>query len=837
MTGLRESGTLGTYQRYKLGQAQFQKWLKQTSDRLRTKSVGLEKPVPQKSSSSAVRGSQFVEDSQAASAVHWSQLESMASVIVENLDPEQIPRSAISILRDVVQLRKKSARFFSSAAAKSNNDTLKEKNSAHEHIIKILEKILHQFEAALSKVRPSAPSTSTSEDGQLGMNDINNMFEYLKLEESHDGENGDPDEVSEIEVASPKRSKKSQKKGGKKQKQKKPPKGQHVQKRTTKSQDASWVDTFRWMGNEDDGDEEDEFDYYMIIYCFFQDFNSIRTYVGDRWTEYFYHKSVSIDTLAVLTNAACEIFHEMEYELEKTLEDMPQLAEYDFMMETLFFNYGLEHVDYSGEDQLTDRERNYKILGEADWLGFPAYSQVLQLLEAIPPGKVPLFPASATKRPKYGVHDFGGFQRFTRDVISELAIECCHTKAMKTNGQLAMIAIAQDELTLDFEDILRTRGYSSAVIFDLSLYTDVRYILEDQVVDAFDLLQATAASMKATLEEQLPNIRGPWDLKKECRERLVEIETYILKDFLEGDKARRFEEKGIKEPFERNILLKSDPVWSGLLDFRCRLILDNLGYRFITESPVVFGAAFIYVASRLGAISGLRWFQMDRFLQVYGEDKILQGNIHPDLTPVDLIERFVNSGLFAADAPIKDHLNPPRSLGALYQRYAKEHGYYRQPLAYLREIIRESLEHQANNLSSDANDNKNSLDTNNTFMKHTSFNLAVVQDAQKEARQSASVSPVRLLEILDKATTSLLEDQLSIDYFKLHKESVQLLREILIEFSSEVEKDAPSLFDENIRVGKLGLLLPVIYRSMADGSATEVTRRLGKVVTGFCSRL
>ncbi|KAI1407335.1 hypothetical protein F5Y13DRAFT_175132 [Hypoxylon sp. FL1857] len=575
----------------------------------------------------------------------------------------------------------------------------------------------------------------------------------------------------------------------------------------------------------------------MIIYCFFQDFNSIRTYIGDRWTEYFYHKSVSLDTLAVITNAACEIFHEMEYELEKTLEDVPQLAQYDYMLETLFFEYGLDHVDYSGEDQLTDRERKYKILGEADWLGFPAYSHVLQLLQAIPPKKVPLFPASAMKRPNYGVHEFDGFRRFTRDVINELAIECCHTKAMKTNGELPMFAIAQDELTLDFEDILRMRSYTSAIIFDLSLYTDVRYILEDQVVDAFDLLQATATSMKTTLEEQMPNIRGPWDLKKECRERLVEIETYMLRDFLEGDKARRFEEKGINEPFERNILLKSDPVWSGLLNFRCRLVLDNLGYRFVTESPVVLGTAFVYVASRLEGVSALRWPQMDRLLHFYGEDKILQGAILPDSTPADLIKRFVVSGLAAVEVPVNNYLNRSRSLEAFYQRYAKEHGYSRQPLAYLREIIRERFDHQIGILSSDAGGGVKTPHGKDMSVKRTSLNPAVAQVVQREAYQSASVSPVRLLEILEEATTSLLENQLSIDYFKLHQQSVQLLRELLVEFSPEVKKDVPSLFDENIRVGKLTLLLPVVYRSMTDGSGAEVTKRLGKVITGFCERL
>ncbi|KAI1134306.1 hypothetical protein F5Y05DRAFT_237750 [Hypoxylon sp. FL0543] len=839
MTPSRESGTLGTYQRYKLGQAQFQKWLKQTSDRLQfSESAELasrEKLAAMKSSDPAARGS---HDVQAASSVHWSQLETMANVIVDNLDPGQIPQSAISILRDVVHLRKKSARFFGSAAAKSDNNTLKEKNSAHEHIIKVLEKILHKFEVALSRIRSSPPASSASQDGQLGMNDINNMFEYLKVEESHDAESGDVEEVSELEVATPKRSKNSQKKGGKKQKQKKPPKVQRLQKQTTKPQDASWVDNFQWVdGGEGEDDEDDDFDYYMLIYCFFQDFNSIRTYIGDRWTEYFYHKSASLDTLAVLTNAACEIFHEMEYELGKALEDTPRLAEYDFMMETLFYNYGLDHVDYSGEDQLTDRERKYKILGEADWLGFPAYSHVLHVLEAIPPRKVPLFPASATKRPSYGVHDFEGFQKFTRDVIFELAIECCHTKAMKTNGELPMVAIAQDELTLDFEDILRIRGYTSAMIFDLSLYTDVRYILEEQVVDAFDLLQRTAASMKTTLEEQLPNIRGPWDLKKECRERITEIETYVLKDLVENDKARRFQEKGMTEPFERDILLKSDPVWSGLLDFRCRLVLNDLGSRFIAESSVVFGAAFLYVASRLDAISagGLQWPQLDRFLRVYGEEKVLQGAIIPGLMPTNLLKRFVD--ISAADSSFNKALSPSRSLEAFYERYAKQHGYSRQPLAYLREIIRDRLHHQAGILSSGATGDKSSLDTKSTNMKRTSLNLSVVQAAQREARQSASVSPVRLLEILDESTTSLLETQLSIDYFKLHKECVQLLRELLVEFSPQAEKDVPSLFEENIRVSELTLLIPVIYRLMRDGNAAEVTKRLGNVVTAFCSRL
>ncbi|KAI1388173.1 uncharacterized protein F4822DRAFT_236686 [Hypoxylon trugodes] len=431
----------------------------------------------------------------------------MTTTVIDNTDPEKIPRSAIDILRDVVQLRKRSARFFSSAAANSDNDALKQKTSAHDHIIQVLEGILHRFEAAISKIRPSTSTPSTSSDNRLDMKDIKNIFEYLKPEDSQIGDEGDLNEDSDTAAPVPKRKTKTPKKNGKKSKSKKPPKSQPTQKRKTGSQGTSWVDNFQWLEGEEEDD--DEYDYYMLIYCFFQDFNSIRTFVIDRWTEYFYHKSVALDTLAVVTNAACEMFHEMEAELKRTLKDVPEMADYDFMLDTLFFEYGLDHVDYSDEDKLTDRERNHKIFGEADWLAFPAYTQITQMLEFIPPGKVPMVPTEAIIQPKYGVHEYEGYREFMKNVMFEIMPECCLIKAMKANGLLPMIVSAQDEFTLDFEDILRVRGYSTGAIFGLAIYLDIRYILEDQVDHAFRLLETTGAQMKATLQEHLPNIRSP----------------------------------------------------------------------------------------------------------------------------------------------------------------------------------------------------------------------------------------------------------------------------------------------------------------------------------------
>lgn len=324
-----------------------------------------------------------------AATMHWSQLESLAQFVIDNLAAEEIPPSSISILSDVVSLRKQSARFFSRVAQKSNDEKLKQSNITHAFIIKVLENILNRFNAAIAMVSQK-PSTSTNKQpgGQIDVDDLKNMFEYLEVELSPDHDDQGIDDASDPEKLVSKRSKKLQKKNGKKQSKKKPPKEQRAQRKPQDTSEPSWVEEFQWDQLIDE--EEDEFDYYMVIYCFFQDFNAIREYVGDRWWEYFYFKSVSIDNLAVMTNAAYEMFHEMEFELEKALKDVhPEMAHYEFMMETLFFEYGLEHVNYEDENELTKDKRMDKIFKEADWLGVTIYSLVEDLLNHIPPGKVP----------------------------------------------------------------------------------------------------------------------------------------------------------------------------------------------------------------------------------------------------------------------------------------------------------------------------------------------------------------------------------------------------------------------------------------------------------------
>ncbi|RYP50026.1 hypothetical protein DL768_004381 [Monosporascus sp. mg162] len=691
--------------------------------------------------------------------------------------PEEIPQSPISILRDVVSLRKQSARFFSRVAEKSNDEKLKESNATHEFIIKVLEKILAMFDAALATISRKDGISTKQPDGQIDVNDLNNMFEYLEVEQSQELDEQDTDGVPENEKAVPKRSKRPQKKNGKKQNKKKPPKERRVQKETQDNSESSWVEEFQWDNLDSEG--EDDLDYYMIIYCFFQDFNAIRNYVGDRWWEYFYFKSVSIDNLAVMTNAAYEMFHEMEFELEKALKDVhPEMAHYEFMMETLFFDYGLDHVDYEDEDELTEEERSDKIFKEADWLGVTVYALVEDILAGVPPGKVPMIPLSELKKPEYGPHTVDSIRHFFGAIIFELFPECCLMKAMKKNGQLPFVVGAQDEMTLNFEHIFRVRDYPSAFIFSLALYVDIRYILEDQVRDAYDQLQITGAMTKAKLEEHLPSLKGPMALRKECTARIAELHYCVINDFTEEDRRRRFMEKGVTEPFEKHFHLKRNPVWS----------------------------AFVYYAARMGKC-GAVWPMMDRFLHAHGVERVLQGAVSADDTPLGLLKRFVECGL--ATTPAGDLVGFSRrsiSLEAFTQRYGFDDGNSRRSMSYLREIIREKFDVQAGNIFSRqaaiaAAQKDGGEHSSQTLapLNGSSPDQSVVQKIRKEALQSSRVSPVDLLEILDETTTGLLENQLTVEYFQLHDESVRLFRDLLKEFSPEADKDTSFAFDENSR--------------------------------------
>ncbi|KAH6640071.1 hypothetical protein BKA67DRAFT_542596 [Truncatella angustata] len=824
------SATFGTWKRYKLGQAQFTKWLKQTSDRIKGATSAGE---PQKPPNSA-------------SNHGTAQLEAMVKIVVDKANPKDIPPSSIRILRDVVSLRKKSARFFGKVASRSEDDKLKKSNSSHEHMIKVLEKALVQLEAAGSKV--TGKTSQPDSDGQVSMDDINNMFEFLKVEETQNAEDVQSEESEPEKHTKSSSKKKFGKSKGKKQKQKqKPKKEPKTQLTEPMSVDSNWVDEFKWM--DDDGDD-DEFDYYMLIYCFFEDFNSIRDYVVDKWCDYYFYQSVPIEVLGVITNAACEIFHEMESELFKTARalNLPaRMVEYQFMMNTLFIQYGLNHVDYSNDKIMSEEDLQQKIHREADWLGFMTYTRLENILTNVPPGKVPMYPAGTLEPPVYGILDADGVAEFTNTIIFEMLPDFCLLKALKVNRQAPSVIGAQDEVTLDFEGALRARSYPSAMVLGLQLYVDIRYVLEGDTVKVFDQMQDTARQNEAALTRVYEHVQ-PSRLKREMWGRIAEMNCVMLEDFMEQDKIRRWKERGITdEKVEKHSLLKRHPIWSGLLSLRCRLVSNDLGHRIVSSSTAVLAAAFAYEAARLVARDFLpSWPSMDGFIKYYGQDCVLlQGNLSGNMSAADLLKRFAEYDLTNTKiASLVGFDKPSKTQAAFYERYGVDTERSRQDMRYLQDIIKEKYSvnatilppHLSNKPLAVINHNERDA-TEKTAEVAKSGTLDTSLKTAERFFEPQRVSPIRLLEVLGGATIDILDNQLSVNYLQLYEESIVLLEAISEKFPEITENCGLPQVEDSTYVDKLGKVLVGLATSMGhnphDGQAEQLVDGIKEFLVGL----
>lgn len=241
-------------------------------------------------------------------------------------------------------------------------------------------------------------------------------------------------------------------------------------------------------------------DYYLIIYCFFQDFNLIRSYICERWCDYYYDRSVPLDTLAVITNAAFELFQSMKHDLRMGIRD-PCLASYETMMTAIFDNPALQHVDYAVYDILPKEEANDRIYkDEWPWLASPAFHTLKQILCVIPPGIVPVIAKSYRTKPIYGGVTLKELDKFKNVVVMNLVLDVLCIKALKKNHQAPAVFPAESELLLGFQHAFRNYdSHSSAFVFSLQLYIDIRYILEDTVAHPFEQLQQTAQRADASL--------------------------------------------------------------------------------------------------------------------------------------------------------------------------------------------------------------------------------------------------------------------------------------------------------------------------------------------------
>lgn len=142
----------------------------------------------------------------------------------------------------------------------------------------------------------------------------------------------------------------------------------------------------------------------------------------------------------------------------------------------------------------------------------------------------------------------------------------------------------------------------------------------------------------------------------------------MIHDMVPEDKLSHYLSVGLEgDDVDDFSLLKHEPVWAGLLDFRGKLVMDQLGQVFVHRPFLVEVAAYLYSAARAALVrfsehqDSPDWVDMERFLASYIDHGNLKRGIlnHQD-DPIAIIKssKYIISKNVMESRPENINLNP-----------------------------------------------------------------------------------------------------------------------------------------------------------------------------------
>lgn len=734
----------------------------------------------------------------------------MGQVVADGSSVGDIPEAPINMLREVVLLRKGCVEFYRAAASKFKTGHLAKANATHNHMLSVLEQMLNKLEAKVcrqSKPSPSAarkPQQTTTERPvaesakTLAMKNLGSMFENLEVfPVRHDTPENSESEEDLVNAAwrsqTAGRPRKTKSKKGKK-----------------KQAPSPTNDTECEVDFNDDVDQ-DEFDVYLVIYCLFEDFNKIRDHVIEKWCDYYYmDKDIHLETLAAITNAAYEMFQRMQEELERhpaNASPNTNFQSFTWIIGTLLaseMNEGESFVAIeegnsfpshnvrfgpavlkvhvcttdivSGKARKTIKECDFtedqnRRLALRPWAIMRSFFGHGRPLDDIPT----LCPDHREFSYLYGRtdpdslfdHDWYTSQDFSQD-LSLLRL-------LKVDGRLDYLLPAEPELNLEFQDAFRRQNYrihdTVGFLFSLQLFVDVRSTLETLACGTFHKMSTTARRAHAALVRHLNHIQpnpNPTPRNKELirimTRRIHELNAYLIRDPIHPPDHNY---KRTESP-SRFHLLRRDPVWAGLLSLRAQLVAAKLG-REVCEAPrgleIVEAGATVYVAAR-AAFPGYVpvWGTMEMWLKS-GKGYVKEGSCSCSGGPLARAAGVLR-GFKKASA--KESKRPARGRGGLevmWERYGETFRAEGRHLGYLEEMT------ELGGGGDGGSDEEGSVDS-----KESSAGCSTSSEtSDKDGR----LSPIEMLEVLEKSVESGLDGELDMDYFGLFDGSVRMLKALV----------------------------------------------------------
>jgi hypothetical protein len=728
----------------------------------------------------------------------------MAKIAAENLLPEELMAAPTSELLEVIVLRKECGEYFQRRAEATNDKEMRKSNDSHKYMIKVLEEVFELLisaqAAAEKELAKSNGSGSTkkkkktkSDEWTLVQSHSNNNKNTVGTEfddltncaaitptaatctpsnqQSLHGEDdiarGESDaEESLWEEPVPSHTTKKKKNGKRKQKY------------SRKTPKAEKEPASPWQPDScETGPQcliEDPFELETANYFLFLEFSNIREYLEERWCDYYYDKSITLGVLGVVTNAAFELFNDLEYkagiEMRKDPSDWRGLfIPHDNLVKFYDRHGGYDteianFIEGGGLAIKSVQELREVWARHADWIGAGAFLSLDQHLMREADGK----PLRGDLKPVYGPITPKDYMHFNWVVSSQYLKQARLSGEMKRAEKLPFRYPGQTELLTDCEHFLYRKNarYPTAMVFFMQVYMDIRKILEDEVLQGHEQLQFTAKAAIHTLEANIDMANLPKRLSTlwhEAKTHVDELNKYVINDCLLEEKRTALRREGIAGEPASHELHKIDPIWTGVMIFRTKLKTNMAGFSLLVaeENKMVLVMAAMYAtAQQHEGGCHLHWPAMDLFIKVHGANRVICAEGTQNLTLGCALRNVTiamakKHGMAVLWERIGEALQTARVF--LY-RHGDEMQYDRLRRSYIRELAQ---------LSGISMDKFPELTKNPYFDDYPPERIAIPTDAAA----LEGLTSLDVLIMVKDAATKLTEGVLMLDYFNLRNEA------------------------------------------------------------------
>ncbi|CAM6128099.1 unnamed protein product [Calypogeia fissa] len=544
-----------------------------------------------------------------------AELPVLARVISEHLLQKSTSKTfpgILIVLKDVIVKRKQWAKSFGLPDA-----TTSASNAQHQHFVTVLEDVYQILGGAMT---PSPQENGQSSEVPLSdgkstsMDEIalSNMFAVLDIEETSFEE-----EITDQGEAGHKSARRSV-----------PPRPPSA---TTYELE----------------DEIDEEEVFFMIYCFFADFQEVRTHLRRSWSDYT-SGTLDLIAVAVTTNVALEMLQRAETGLLQTLFSLPKfsnLTSYQrvasFLMKAVAATRGMDPERFF--EPVDGYIIHTDLIDFANFTCWQVYTILLNFrllqgehLRVLKPGmlgEIDLTGQPLSLRDKLRQHGI---------VLYELLPELCILNDMRIS--IPYLDLLSDGLT----EMIRMKAIPIWLVFACQIYVDIHDTMLSNIGMAHRELQTMGHHFSTTLQKYIefsktmsfetwPEFSKQWmeatqvQADEMFRNFKLEADLWVNRDALATSRQMGLRKLNLPEsPVRPYSLLSRHPLLCGLLLFRLNLNLQECGI-FVVNScgTSVPNIVHLYNAVKSESVGDdfPLWQDLEAIIRIQGKERFFMGDV------------------------------------------------------------------------------------------------------------------------------------------------------------------------------------------------------------------